>query len=159
MPAVSSKAASDGGADKPPPGASPAVPPSATGGDAADASSDAKSWETQMDAIINNEGVSIPIDVDPLATSGGAKKAAADVSTAAVPARDPSPEPVGVSAGDASGAAPAPDNGTAVADDVSAVAAAPARVPLPRSKPTVAPDKAGAPLPTPPPVASSGDLY
>jgi len=157
MPAVSSKAASDGGADKPPPGASPAVPPSATGGDAADASSDAKSWETQMDAIINNEGVSIPIDVDPLATSGGANKVAADASV--VPTRGSSPERVGVSAGDAGGAAPAPDNGTAVADDASAVAAAPARVPLPRSKPTVAPDKAGAPLPTPPPVASSGDLY
>ena len=98
-----------------------------------------------MDAIINNKGVSIPVNVDPLATSGGANKAAAD---AAVPT--PLPEPVGVSASDASGAAPASDNGTAVADDVSAVAAAPARVPLPRLKPTVTPDKAGEPLPTPP---------
>ena len=157
MPAVSSKAASDGGADKPPPGASPAVPPSATGGDAADASSDAKSWETQMDAIINNEGVSIPIDVDPLATSGGASKAAADAD--AVPTRGPLPEPFGVSAGDASGAAPASDKGAAVADDASAVPTAPARVPIPRPKPTVIPDKATEPLPTPPAVASSGDLY
>jgi hypothetical protein len=46
------------------------------------------------------------------------------------------------------------------------VPAAPARVPLPRPKPTVIPDTAGKPLltpppvePTPPPVASSGDLY
>jgi hypothetical protein len=124
---VSNKAASDGGAGKPHPGASPAVPPSANDGGAADAGSDAPSGETQMDAIINNEGVSIPVDVDPLVTSGGANKAAADAS--AVPTRGPSPEPIGVSESDASGAAPASDDGTAVTDDASAVPAAPARVP------------------------------
>jgi hypothetical protein len=92
MPVVSSKA-SDGGAGKRPPGAIPAVPPSATGGGAAEVSSDAPSGETQMDAIINNEGLSIPVNVDPLATSGGANNAAADAS--AVPVRGSSPEPSG----------------------------------------------------------------
>jgi hypothetical protein len=111
-----------------------------------------------MDAIINNEGLSIPVNVDPLATGGGASKAAADASAAALPTRGPSPEPVGVSAGDAGGAAPASDKGTAVADDASAVPTAPTRVPIPRPKPTI-PDKASEPLPTPPAAAPSGDLY
>ena len=76
----------------------------------------------------------------------------------AVPKRGRSPEPVGVSVGDPSGAAPVSDNGAAVADDASALPAAPARVPIPRPKPTI-PDKASEPLSTPPAVASSGDLY
>ena len=146
MPVVSSKAASDGGADKPLPGASPAVPPSANDGGAADASSDAPSGETQMDAIINNGGLSIPVDVDPLATSGGANKAAADAS--AVSTRGPLPEPVGGSASDTSGGAPASDKGTAVTDDASAVPAAPPRVPLPRPRPVAQPvrEKVGWPV-------------
>ena len=111
-----------------------------------------------MDAVLNGKGLPLPVNVDPLATSGGAKKAAAEVSTAAVPTRGPSPEPVGVSASDAGGAAPASDKGTTVADDASAVPTAPARVPIPRPKPTI-PDKASEPLSTPPAVASSGDLY
>ena len=156
MPVVSSKAASAGGAGKPPPGASPAVPPSANDGGAADAISDAPSGETQMDAIINNKGVPITVNVDPLATSGGANKAAADAD--AVPTRGPLPEPAGVSASDASGSAPASDKGTTVADDASAVPTAPARVPIPRPKPTI-PDKASEPLPTPPAATPSGDLY
>jgi hypothetical protein len=110
-----------------------------------------------MDAIINNKGVSIPVNVDPLATSGGANKAAADAS--AVSTRGPLPEPIGVSASDTSGGAPASDKGTAVTDDASAVPAAPPRVPLRRPRPTVILDKAGKPLPTPPAVASSGDLH
>jgi hypothetical protein len=56
-------------------------------------------------------------------------------------------------------ATPAVVGGAAAAADVSALPAAPARVPIPRPKPTVISDKAGEPLPTPPPVASSGDLY
>jgi hypothetical protein len=155
MPVVSSKAASDGSAGQPPPGASPAVPPSADDGGAADASSDAPSGETQMEAIINNKGVPITVNVDPLATSGGANKAAADA--AAVPTRGPLPAPVGVSASDASGAT-ASDNGAAAADDASPVPAAPARVPIPRPKPTI-PDKASEPLPTPPAATPTGDLY
>jgi hypothetical protein len=106
-----------------------------------------------MDAILNNKGVPITVNVDPLATSGGANKAAA----AAVPTRGPLPARVGVLASDASGAT-ASDNGAAVADDASAVPAAPARVPIPRPKPTI-PDKASEPLPTPPAAAPSGDLY
>jgi hypothetical protein len=56
-------------------------------------------------------------------------------------------------------ATPAVVGGAAAAADASALPAAPARVPIPRPKPTVIPDKAGEPLPTPPPVASSGGLY
>ena len=109
-----------------------------------------------MDAIINNKGVPITVNVDPLATSGGANKAAADAS--AVSTRGPLPEPVGGSASDTSGGAPASDKGTTVADDASAVPTAPARVPIPRPKPTI-PDKASEPLPTPPAATPTGDLY
>jgi len=112
MPVVGSKAASDDDAGKLPPGASLAVPPSAT-----------------------------------------------PAAVGAVPKRGRSPETVGVSVSDASGAAPASDNGAAVADDASPVPAAPARVPIPRPKPVVVPDEAGKLLPTPPAVASPGDLY
>jgi hypothetical protein len=68
-------------------------------------------------------------------------------------------KPVGVSVSDASGAAAGSDNGAAAADDASPVPAAPARVPIPRPKPVVLPEEAGKKLPTPPAVASSGDLY
>ena len=90
--------------------------------------------------------VSIPVNVDPLATSGGANKAAADAS--AVSTRGPLPEPVGGSASDTSGGAPASDKGTAVTDDASAVPAAPPRVPLPRPRPVAQPvrEKVGWPV-------------
>ena len=160
MPAVGSKAASDEGADKPPAGASPAVPLSATHGadsGAADARSDAPPRETQMDAVINGTGSPIPINPDPLAISGGDK--AADASAGAAAARGRSPEPGSVSASDASGAAPASKKGAAAADDAWAVAAAPARVPIPPIRPVVLRDKERSPLPTAPPVASSGGIY
>ena len=99
------------------------------------------------------------INADPLAINRGGEKAAVDASADAAPARGRSPEPVGVSMTDASGAATASDNGAAAAADASAVPAAPVRVPLPPTKPAVFPNKAGKLLPTPPAVASSGDLY
>ena len=153
MPPVSSKAASDDDAGKLPLGGSPAVPPSAAGGGAADAGSDA---ETQMDAIINNKGVSIPVNVDPLATSGGANKAAADAD--AVPTRGPLPEPAGVSASDASGGALMSDS-AAAKTDASAVPAALARAQTLPHKRVVVANKAGKRLPTLPAIASSGNLY
>ena len=57
--------------------------------------------------------------------------------------------------------APVSVGGVSMADSdhASAVPAAPAKVPLPRPRPTVILDKAGKPLPTPPAVASSGDLH
>jgi hypothetical protein len=88
------------------------------------------------------------------------------VSASAIPAavgavsiRGGSPKPVGASVGDPSGTSPVSDNGAAAADDASALPAAPARVPIPRPKPVVLPDKAGEQLAAPPAVASSGDLY
>ena len=77
----------------------------------------------------------------------------------AVPKRGRSSEPVGVSVGDPSGPSPVSDNGAAAADDASALPAASARVPIPRPKPVVPPEKAGEQLAAPPAVASSGDLY
>jgi hypothetical protein len=62
-----------------------------------------------------------------------------------------------VSVSDASGAALASANGAADAD--SPVPAAPARVPIPRLKPVVVPDKAGKQPAALPAGASSGDLY
>jgi hypothetical protein len=76
-----------------------------------------------------------------------------------VPKRGRSSEPVSEPVSDASGAAPALDNGAPAADDASAVPAGPARVPIPRPKPVVLPDKAGQQLAAPPAVAFSGDLY
>jgi hypothetical protein len=49
--------------------------------------------------------------------------------------------------------------GAAATGDASAVIAGSARVLIPRPKPVVVPDTAGNPLPTPPAVVSSGDLY
>ena len=151
MPVVGSKATSDDGAGKLSPGASPAVPPSATpaAAGAADASSDAPSGEKQMDAVINGKGSPIPINADPLALNGGGGKAAADGAT---PARRRSPEPASVSVSDTSNAAAASDNGAAAADDGSAVPAAQVRVPIPRARPIVLPDKAGKVLPDNPAV-------
>jgi hypothetical protein len=77
----------------------------------------------------------------------------------AVPKRGRSSEPVGVSVRDAGGAAPATVGGASAADDASPVPAGPARVPIPRPKPVVLPDKAGQQLAAPPAVAFSGDLY
>jgi hypothetical protein len=77
----------------------------------------------------------------------------------AVPMRGRSPKPVGASVSDASGAVPVSDGGASAADDASPVPAGPARVPIPRLKPVVLPDEASKQLPTPSPVATSGDLY
>jgi hypothetical protein len=83
---------------------------------------------------------------------------ATPAAVTAVPKRGGSPEPIVVSASGAGGGA-ASDNGASAANDASAAPAGPARVPIPRPKPVILPDKADQQLPAPPPVASSGDLY
>jgi hypothetical protein len=155
-PVVGSKTAAEADAGKlsvpaSPPVSPPATPPVDPG--AAGASARDLSRETQTDAVINGKGLPIPINTDPLGINGG------DISAGAVPKQGRSPEPVGVSMSNPSGAAPASDNGTAVADDASAVPAPQAKVPIPRPKPIVIRNKAGKPLPTPPSVVSSGDLH
>jgi hypothetical protein len=152
-------ASDDGG--KPASGAGPPSATPAADAAAADTSSHASSGATQMDAVINGRGLPIAINPDPLGINGSAYKAAADSSAGGAPAPKGLAERApAASASDASGAAPASDNGAAGAADASAaVLAAPARVPIPRGKPMAIPDKADKPLPPPPPVAFSGDLY
>ena len=94
----------------------------------------------------------------PPGASPAVSASAIPAAVGAVPIRGRS-KPVGVSVSDASGATPASDNGAAAADDASPVPTAPVRVPIPRPKPVVLPEEAGKQLPTPPAVASSGDLY
>ena len=93
----------------------------------------------------------------PLGASPAVSASAIPAAVGAVSMRGRSP--VGVSVGDPSGTSPVSDNGAAAADEASALPAAPARVPIPRPKPVVLPDKAGEQLAAPPAVASSGDLY
>ena len=161
MPVVSSRTASDDGAGKLPPGASPAASPSAmpaADSAAGDANLRVPPGDTQMDAIINGKGVPIPVDTDPLGINGRGGKAVADTSAGAAPARGRSPEPEKAPASGAGGA-PATDAGAATADDALAASAAPARVPLPPTRPVVAPTKAGRPLPGLPAEASAGDVF
>ena len=87
----------------------------------------------------------------------GASPAATPDAAGAVPMRGRSP--ISVSPTDATGAARTTDNDAAAASDASAVPAGLARVPIPRPKPVVVPETAGKPLPAPPAIASSGDLY
>ena len=141
VPAVSGETAAD---EAVPPGGSPAAPPSATpaaGSAGGDASLRVPPGNTQMDAIINGKGVSIPVDIDPLRINRGGVKAVADIPAGAAPARGRSPEPERASASGAGGAPSATDSGAAAAD-ASVASAAPAKVPIPPTRPVV-PTKAG----------------
>ena len=152
MPVVGSKTVADADAGKLPPVEGPAAPPStisAADSVAAEAGGTAASAETHMDDILNGKSLPIPINADPLGINGGAHKASADSSAGAVGARGRSVEPVGASPSIISGAAPASHNGAAAAA-ASAVLASQARVPIPRIKPAILPNKAGKPLPTGP---------
>ena len=96
-----------------------------------------------MDDVINGRGVPIPVNVDPLGVNGGGNKSAADKAAGAAPVRGRLPEPGSVSASAAGAAAPATDNDATGADGASA-GRAPARVPIPPTKPVV-PKKASGP--------------
>ena len=99
-------------------------------------------------AASDDDAGKLPLGASPAATPGTA---------GAVPMRGRSP--VSVSPTDASVAGRATDSDTAAAGDGSAMTAGSARVPIPRPKPVVVPETAGKPLPAPPAIASSGDLY
>jgi hypothetical protein len=157
MPVVASKAADAGAGNL-----SPAVPPSPAifpVSAVVDAGWDATSGETQMDAVINGKVSPIAVIADPLGINGGANKPAAAPSAGAAATRGGSAEQGSESVKDASGGAPASDNGAAATADASAGPTALPRASAPSTKRVVVANKAGKRLPTLPAITSSGNLY